>query len=53
MLRVLSFLFKTVIILYPPFTVFTVFHMHFLKNGAEHFSKGLSLTKGGVWLEDE
>lgn len=43
------YLFKTVIILYPPFTVFTVFHTRFLKNKAEYFSQKASLRKGGVW----
>jgi len=52
-LQVFIYIFKTVIILYPPFTVFTVFHTWFLKNKAEYFfSKGL-LGKGGVWFGAE
>ena len=43
------YLFKTVIILYPPFTVFTVLHARFLKNKAEYFSQKASLKKGGIW----
>ncbi len=50
MLRVLSYLFRSVIILYPPFTVFAVFHNRFLKNRAEHFYQKPSLRKGGVWF---
>jgi hypothetical protein len=47
------YLFKTVIILYPPFTVFTVFHTRFLRSKAEYFSEKASLRKGGVWYGDE
>jgi len=43
------FLFRTVLILYPPFTVFTVFHFLFLRNREEHFSERISLKKGGIW----
>jgi hypothetical protein len=43
------FLFRTVLILYPPFTVFTVFHSLFLRNREEHFSERISLKKGGIW----
>ena len=52
-LQVFIHLFKIVIILYPPFTVFTVFHAHFLKNRAEHFFPKASLRKGGVWFGSE
>ncbi len=50
--QVFIYLFKTVIILYPPFTVFAVFHTYFLKNRAEYFSKKISLKKGGIWYGD-
>jgi len=53
MLRAFIYLFRTVIILYPPFTVFTVFHTRFLKNKAEYFSQRPSLRKGGVWFGGE
>ena len=53
MLQVFIYLFKTVIILYPPFTVFTVFHAHFLRNKAEYFSEKASLRKGGIWYGGE
>jgi len=52
-LQVFVHLFKMVIILYPPFTVFAVFHTHLLKNKAEYFSQRASLRKGGVWLGSE
>ena len=50
--QVSIYLFKTVIILYPPFTVFTVFHTHFLKSKADYFSEKASLRKGGVWYDE-
>jgi hypothetical protein len=43
------FLFRTVLILYPPFTVFAVFHFHFVRNREEHFSERTSLKRGGIW----
>jgi hypothetical protein len=52
-LQVFIHLFKTVIILYPPFTVLTVFHTRFLKNKAEYFFQKASLKKGGVWFGGE
>ena len=51
--QVSIFLLKTAIILYPPFTVFTVFHAHFLRNKAEYFSEKASLRKGGIWYGGE
>jgi hypothetical protein len=53
MLQVFIYLFKTVIILYPPFTFFTVFHTRFLINKAEYFSSKALLGKGGVWYRGE
>ncbi len=46
--QVFIYLFKTVIILYPPFTVFAVLHTRFLKNREEYFSKKISLQKGRI-----
>jgi hypothetical protein len=51
--QVISYLFKTVMILYPPFTVFSVFHARFLKNREEYFSQRTSLRKGGIWYGGE
>ncbi len=53
MLRVLNYLFRTVIILYPPFTIFAVLHYRFLKNKSEDFYRRSSLRKGGVWVRGE
>ncbi len=47
--QVFIFLFRIVMILYPPFTVFTVMHFRFLRNREEHFSERISLKKGGIW----
>jgi hypothetical protein len=47
--QVFIFLFRTVMSLYPPFTVFAVFHFRFLRNREEHFSERTSLKKGGLW----
>jgi len=52
-LQVFVYSFRTVIILYPPFTVFTVFHAWFLKNKADYFFSKALLGKGGVWFEGE
>jgi hypothetical protein len=46
--QVVIFLFRTVLILYPPFTVFAVFHFLFLRNREERFSERISLKKGGI-----
>jgi hypothetical protein len=51
--QVTIYLFKTVIILYPPFTVFTVFHTRFLRSKADYFSEKASLRKGGIWYRGE
>jgi hypothetical protein len=48
--QVTIYLFKTVIILYPPFTVF---HTRFLRSKAEYFSEKASLRKGGIWYGGE
>jgi hypothetical protein len=47
--QVFIFLFRTVMSLYPLFTVFAVFHFRFLRNREEHFSERTSLKKGGIW----
>jgi hypothetical protein len=47
--QVFIFLFRTVMSLYPPFTVFAVFHFRFLRNREEHFSERTLLKKGGIW----
>ena len=47
--QVFIYLLKTVMILYPPFVVFTICHAHFIKNRGEYLSQISALKKGGVW----
>ena len=42
-------LFKIVVILYPPFAVFSVFHSHFVKSKKQELSKKTELRRGGIW----
>ncbi len=51
--QVLMYLFKTVMILYPPFAFFTIFHAHFIQSRAEYFLRKAMVTKGGIWEGDE
>ena len=44
----LFYLFQVIIILYPPFAVFSVFHAHFLHRRAEDLSKRLSIEKNTI-----
>lgn len=46
--QVFIYLFKTIIILYPPFTVFAVVHMHFIKSKLEQFLKKANLESGSI-----
>ena len=46
------FLFRIVMILYPPFAVFAVLHFRFLRSREEQFSEGTSLRKGGIWQKE-
>jgi hypothetical protein len=45
MKEALFYLFQMVLILYPPFTVFSVFHAHFIQKRISLFSSVLSLEK--------
>ena len=47
------YLFKTIVILYPPFAVFAVSHAHLMKRKVEYFSPKGSLRKGGIWQEEK
>ena len=51
--QVFIYLLKTVMILYPPFLVFTICYAHFIKNRKEYLSQKSSLKKGGVWQGGE
>jgi len=45
-MQALTYLFQMIVILYPSFMVFTVFHAHFVQGKAEDLSKGLFIKKG-------
>lgn len=45
---VLMYLFKIIIILYPPFAIFAVVHMYFLKSKSEQFLKRVNLESGSI-----
>jgi hypothetical protein len=44
----LLYLFQVVVILYPPFAVFSVFHAHFLHRRVEDLSKRLNIEKSSI-----
>jgi len=44
-LETLVYLFQAVVILYPPFTIFSIFHLHFVQRKAEDLSKRLNVEK--------
>jgi hypothetical protein len=44
-MHALIYLFQMVVILYPSFTIFTVFHAHFVQRKAEELSKRLNVEK--------
>ncbi len=46
--QVIMYLFKTVIILYPPFAVFAVVHTYFIKSKLERFLKKAHLKSGSI-----
>jgi hypothetical protein len=43
----LIYLFQIAVILYPPFTVFSIFHVHFVQRRAENLLKRLFGEEGG------
>ena len=45
-MQALIYLFQMIVILYPSFTIFSVFHAHFVQGKAEDLSKGLFIKKG-------
>jgi hypothetical protein len=49
----LIYLFQIVVILYPPFTVFSIFHAHFVQRRAEDLLKRLFGEEGGHRHEDD
>ena len=42
-------LLKIIVILYPPFAVFSIFHSYFVKSKEEELSKKTELGSGGIW----
>jgi hypothetical protein len=46
--QALLYLFQIIVILYPPFTVFSIFHAHFVQKRAENLLERLFIEKGGV-----
>ncbi|OGP64541.1 MAG: hypothetical protein A2170_03195 [Deltaproteobacteria bacterium RBG_13_53_10] len=44
-----GYLFKIIIVLYPPFAALAIFHNRFLRNRMDRFSQAASLEVGGVW----
>jgi hypothetical protein len=44
-------LIKIIIILYPPFMIFSVLHSYFLRANAESFIEKYSVMKGGIWQQ--
>ena len=47
------YLFQMIVILYPPFTIFSVCHAHFVQKKAEELSKRLFIKKGGLLYEEK
>jgi len=45
-MQALIYLFQMIVILYPSFTIFSVFHARFVQGKAEDLSKGLLIEKG-------
>ena len=45
-------LLKIIVILYPPFAVFSIFHSHFVKSKEEELSKRTELGSGGIWEKE-
>ena len=49
----LLYLFQVVVILYPPFTIFSVFHTHFVQKRAENLLDRILSEKGKLTDEEE
>jgi hypothetical protein len=47
------YLFQIIVILYPPFTTFSIFHAHFVQSKAEELSKRLNVEKWRVSYQRE
>ena len=51
-IQALIYLFQIIVILYPPFAIFSVSHAHFVQKRAEDLSKKL-FTGGGCFIHEE
>jgi hypothetical protein len=51
--QALIYLVQMIVILYPPFTVFSVLHAHFVQKRAEALSKRLFTERGGLSHEEK
>jgi len=51
--QALTYLFKTIVVLHPPFVVFSVFHNYFIRSKMVHFSANGKLKKGRIWREGQ
>jgi len=51
--QAIIYIFQVVIILYPPFTVFSIFHLHFVQRKAEDLSKRLNVERWKPSHEEE
>ena len=45
-MQAVTYLFQMIVILYPSFTVFSIFHAHLVQKKAEDLSKGLFIKRG-------
>jgi hypothetical protein len=52
-LETVVYLFQVVVLLYPPFTVFSIFHLHFVQRKAEDLSKRLNVEKWSPAHQEE
>jgi hypothetical protein len=52
-MQALIYLFQMVVILYPSFTVFSIFHARFVQKKTRDFSKRLLITKEELLHEEE
>jgi hypothetical protein len=52
-IQAFTYLVQIIVILYPPFTVFSIFHAHFVRKRAEGLSKKLFIERGGFSHEEK
>jgi predicted DNA repair protein MutK len=52
-MQALIYLLQIIVMLYPPFTVFSILHAHFIQRRAENLSKRLFVRRGAVSNEEK